>query len=333
MMISLGASSIFEVRYFRGRVVHLLRDDLFRLSDGVAGNKARKLEGLDLTAETCVASYGGTQSNSMVALSYLTRTNRKRFVYYTRGPIPSFLKADKNGVSNFHKALANGMEVVEVHDRSLYSQLVSASKHRRGFPTDFPLLPAGISSNNEVCWVPQGGACPEAELGCQLLAKEVAGYIAGQMIKGEAEKKWQLVVAAGTGTTALFTCRSLARRHPSVRCGVTAVATAGSGADLLKQMTALDGTSGREEIYPACLDDTRAHEFAKPSAEHLSLWREICSTLQVPFDLIYAPRLFEVLLESTLWKDPSQEIILYCCGGSEGNESQMARYRRAGLCG
>ena len=329
-------STTFVRSLFRGRPLHLLRDDLFSIRAGIAGNKARKFCGLNVSSCDAVVSYGGAQSNSMAALSTLARENNCRFVYYTK-PLPAFLKTWTAQPSNFATAVSNGMELVEVRSDD-YEHLVAAPKHTtRGFPDHALPLPAGIKSSGKICWVPQGGACPEAESGCIALADHVAEYItAVEQRQGAHRRRWLLVMASGTGTTALFTSRSLQTLHPDVPCSVVAVPCAGSGADLLQQMEALDRASGGAGRCPDLLGGehlcSSRRVFAKPYAEHLLLWKDLCSQLCVPFDLVYAPRAFELLLASAAWKDhPQTEIIYYCCGGAEGNLSQLARYKRVGL--
>jgi len=132
----------------KDRIVYLKRDDLLRLpGSGVSGNKARKLYSLNEMPSkdfpNCVVSYGGPQSNAMVALAaivhsknYETRSEemntadetsgagpqtdsqpslkdaaKKRFVYYTKN-LPRFLRNQPNG--NLYRAQTLGMELVEL---------------------------------------------------------------------------------------------------------------------------------------------------------------------------------------------------------------------------
>jgi len=323
---------------FRGRPLWLVRDDLLRLGEEVTGNKGRKFEGIledgKFVASRTIASYGGAQSNSMVALSHIARASGKRFVYFTR-PLPEFLETTltTGPNSNYRTARKNGMEVVQVKESAVFQRLVDAEKLSTGFPPSFP-IDAGIQSEGTY-WVPQGGALPEAETGCARLAKLVADHVQEQTAKASAaslpkKKNWLLVMAAGTGTTALYTARSLRSAEGSIE--VAAVPCAGSGADLMEQMRALDRVSGDRQVFPTLLEGPTPRVFAQPYAEHLALWRELGQELKVTFDLIYAPRTLEALLASEAWQDAANtEIMLYCCGGSEGNVSQLLRYRREGL--
>jgi hypothetical protein len=70
--------------------------------------------------------------------------------------------------------------------------------------------------------------------------------------------------------------------------------------------------------------------FGKPYNEHYQIWCDLKANMDIEFDLIYTPRAFELLLQSfdndvELWKNSN--ILYYHCGGVEGNESQIGRYR------
>lgn len=70
--------------------------------------------------------------------------------------------------------------------------------------------------------------------------------------------------------------------------------------------------------------------FGKPCKEHHNIWCDLKENMKIEFDLIYTPRTFEILLKSfendhELWNNCN--ILYYHCGGVEGNESQLGRYR------
>jgi hypothetical protein len=136
-----------EVVSVRGRKVYIKRDDLLRLEgSNVSGNKARKMFALNqIPADDfpkCVVSYGGSQSNAMLALAAVVQSKNmelmgslgddepfgdndtatkeeleqrpppeKRFVYYSK-KLPRFLR--KNPSGNYFRAKTLGMEMVEV---------------------------------------------------------------------------------------------------------------------------------------------------------------------------------------------------------------------------
>lgn len=120
----------------RNRLVYMKRDDRIKLAQGapISGNKARKMKSLhQLSAQefpACVVSFGGPQSNAMLALAAIVHFQNlqaeagdnsepkakntrplKRFVYYTK-TLPRFLRNQPNG--NLFRAQALGMELVEL---------------------------------------------------------------------------------------------------------------------------------------------------------------------------------------------------------------------------
>lgn len=120
----LFSSTITEHTVF-GRKIFLKRDDLLRLTrandietSAISGNKARKLKflwhkrqtgttGNGETFPQYVASFGGVQSNSMVAIAKCCY--KRAIFYYFVKRIPPFLK--KNPIGNFDVALDLGVNV------------------------------------------------------------------------------------------------------------------------------------------------------------------------------------------------------------------------------
>lgn len=132
-----------EEKNIAGRRVYIKRDDLLRLHGSqISGNKARKLLAMNEVPAhefpNCLVSYGGPQSNSMLALAALVnyknreafKNNKqqdssnddaekdetadyplKRFVYYTK-KLPRFLRNQPSG--NLFRAKSLGMELVEL---------------------------------------------------------------------------------------------------------------------------------------------------------------------------------------------------------------------------
>jgi len=191
---AMTAPSPVERILIRNRLVHFKRDDQLKLSGGapISGNKARKMVSLnDLSTEdfpSCVVSFGGPQSNAMLALAAIcyfqnlqavlsadaerslsesTSTPLKRFVYYTK-KLPRFLRNQPNG--NLFRAQALGMELVEVNNDE-YANMFGGEW---GGPTEPPALPAPVPGDS--VWVPQGGACGVALRGAWELASEIVDY-------------------------------------------------------------------------------------------------------------------------------------------------------------
>ena len=87
--------SPIEAIFVRDRLVFLKRDDLLRLKgSNVSGNKARKMYGLNhLPAQDfpdCVVSYGGPQSNAMVALAAIVHSKNVEMEKTTAESAPDF---------------------------------------------------------------------------------------------------------------------------------------------------------------------------------------------------------------------------------------------------
>lgn len=94
-------------------------------------------------------------------------------------------------------------------------------------------------------------------------------------------------------------------------------------------MKRLDLASGSYGVFPTVLDDDISRTFAKPYLDHYNIWKTIQSDSGLDFDLIYAPRAFEVILkhmtnDGSYWRD--YKLLYYHCGGTEGNDSQLQRY-------
>ena len=244
-----------------GREFLIKRDDLF--DPYLAGNKYRKLHTLLNTPKDSlqkIISYGGTQSNAMLAISALCKQKGWEFFYYTK-PVSSVIKSQKFG--NFYNALSLGMqhfELEEVH----YKDFVSS-------------LRLGFDANSYV--IDQGGADKSAKDGLEQLAYEIR----------EANLDIEAIATpSGTGTTALF----LALALPELK--VYTVPCVGDVAYLKEQMLALHPIPQNLII----LQPKRKYHFAKLYPEFLDIYKKT-KEAGVTFDLLYAPSLWMTLLEQT----------------------------------
>ncbi|PID47813.1 MAG: 1-aminocyclopropane-1-carboxylate deaminase [Proteobacteria bacterium] len=180
LSIDWQASRVDRIQ-FAGRPYFVKRDDLLT---PLSGNKARKLYGLmsqDLSGYRNIVSYGGTQSNAMLALAQFCQMLGISFEYFTR-PVPKWLA--ENPLGNLHHALAHGM-------------------HWKISPNGLP--PETIASDSLL--IPQGIAMPEAHTGLALLAAEIELFCQTQQLDDLA-----IVTPSGTGTTALYLQQYL--NHP-----------------------------------------------------------------------------------------------------------------------
>jgi 1-aminocyclopropane-1-carboxylate deaminase/D-cysteine desulfhydrase-like pyridoxal-dependent ACC family enzyme len=322
-------SSITKVNY-KGKSLYIKRDDQYHLRclNGiddikVNGNKTRKFLKLhqQLSSSSSslreIRSYGGIQSNSMVAIAAITNYHKCKFTYYTK-KINDLQRYKDRG--NYAVAFNYGMNHIQLSNEE-YNNL-------------------NINQNNDIIddsikWIPQGGSYSDAYDGVKELVEELVGFISSQ---SEERKKWKIVFSSGTGTTALFAATSLARytKQSNLDIEVVAIPCVGTKEYLLEQMINLDNNSGNNGIFPTILSTTTLSKriFGKPIKEHYLIWSELLKETGITFDLIYAPRAFELLFESyaidkEYWNDTTT--IYYHCGGLEGNDSQLERYRYSNL--
>lgn len=92
-------------------------------------------------------------------------------------------------------------------------------------------------------------------------------------------------------------------------------------------------------FIPTILQPQEIWSFAKPSKNHLEIWNRLQQESGIyTFDVIYTPRAMEILLSNSykhpndnrllsLFQDNNYNIIYYHCGGNEGNQSQLERYK------
>lgn len=143
---------------------------------------------------------------------------------------------------------------------------------------------------------------------------------------------------------ALFAQRFFSKRQFSDLVEVIAVPCVGSHETMLQELQRLDGTTGCVGFLPSVLSvaDDSKRKFAGIYSVHHEIWNYLRRHVGIEFDLIYAPRAFELLLlqnysERDLSRQSIENISLcdyeadynlmyYHCGGIEGNESQLARY-------
>ena len=237
------------------------RDDL--IDPYLAGNKYRKLYSLLKTPKeqlTKIISYGGSQSNAMLAIAALCQKKGWEFVYYTK-TLSSFLKEQKSG--NYADSLCLGMQHVEIEEE-LYRDYISTLR---------------LNLEERTFIVDQGGADASAKAGLEVLAQE---------IREQNPDVKALATPSGTGTTALF----LALGLPKYKVYTTP--SVGDVAYLKEQMQALH-TLPKNLII---LEPKKKYHFAKPYREFYEMYKKL-QVSGVEFDLLYAPLLWMTLLEQT----------------------------------
>ena len=274
----------------RDRLVYVKRDDALHLPfSNISGNKARKFLSLNnipaMQFPDVIVSYGGPQSNAMVALAaivssknteldndedgqykedhekaftehaqsssreFLTGMPKKRFIYYTK-PMPRYLKKNPNG--NLLRALALEMEVRTLSHEE-YTNLFG------GLHGGSVLAPADLDppAPGRSLWVPQGGACRIAQPGSDILAEEVVEFWS---INGKG-MPLAVCIPGGTCTSALLLHRSIRRilvqrqadQEEPLDIRVVVIPCVGDDEYAVRQMISLDksvGGPGRREDMP-----------------------------------------------------------------------------------
>lgn len=280
---------------FNAHSFYVKRDDLF--DPLLGGNKFRKLYWLwqcDARNYQQIISYGGAQSNAMVALAKLCQLKQWRFDYYVK-TLPKHLQLEHS--SNLFVARQLGMQLHEVaHDAfaKTVSELNAIQKEGR-------------------LVIAQGGANNMAKIGIQALAQEIL-----QQTKMLSRKPWRVVLPSGTGTTAHF----LAHYLKAYNIEVYTTAIVGDEAYLKKQVASLE--------YACALKFFNTRQkwpFAKPKLSYLTTFHELIKQTAIEFDLIYAPRMWQLMQEEKFLDEKIETLYLHT-GGVSGNASMLERYKR-----
>ncbi len=244
-----------------GREFLVKRDDL--IDPYLAGNKYRKLYTLLQTPSNNlnkIISYGGTQSNAMLAIAAMCREKSWEFLYYTK---PLSKKQREQNSGNYGVSISLGMQHVEI-EAELYRNFIASLR---------------LNLDDKSFIVDQGGAISEAKIGLEVLAQE---------IRKQNPDVTALATPSGTGTTALFLALSL----PEYKVYTTP--SVGDSTYLKEQMQALCDIPENLII----LEPKRKYHFAKPYPEFLDIYKKVLDA-GVEFDLLYAPSLWIALMQQS----------------------------------
>ncbi|MDQ7044212.1 MAG: 1-aminocyclopropane-1-carboxylate deaminase [Sulfurimonas sp.] len=273
-----------------GRDFFIKRDEL--IDPYLSGNKYRKLYSLLQTPKNKynkIISYGGTQSNAMLALAAICREKEWEFIYYTQTLSP-IVKEQQYG--NYYESLYLGMKTIEL-ERSLYKKYISGLR---------------LNLDDKSLLIDQGGADISAKAGLEVLASELREQLQDEKFS----KLKAIATPSGTGTTALYLALSLPEYT------VYTTPCIGSVEYLKEQMQALDTIPNNLII----LEPKKKYHFAKLYDEFFEIYTKLKRS-GVEFDLLYAPAMWLSLLRET------KESILYIhSGGLSGNVSMLERYKR-----
>ena len=278
--------SSIEKFIFDGRTFYVKRDDLIDLY--LSGNKYRKLYSLINTpSKNLDKIISYGGTQSNAMLSIAALCKSKGWIFeYYTKP----LHVKENSISNYVQALGFGMIHKELND-DLYRDFIASLT---------------LNLDEKTFVLHQGGADQSAKLGVELLAKE---------IRASDLHVRALATPSGTGTTALYLALSL----PEYKVYTTP--TIGDKSYLLEQMSALEKVPDNLII----LESEKKYHFAKPYKEFIDLHVRL-QKAGIVFDLVYAPKLWKMILEKT-----DEEILYIHSGGTTGNASMLERYRYKGL--
>jgi len=279
----------------RGRRYFVKRDDL--IDPLLSGNKYRKLYILLQTPAVryrTIHSYGGSQSNAMLAIAALCHQKGWQFIY-TSKTLASHIRQQPQG--NLKQALALGMQLREVTHAD--------------YPAAIESLQSEQDSNTLL--LAQGGADPMARSGLAVLAEEIEQWRQEQGIK-----HLHIVTPSGTGTTACY----LATAMPTTPILTTAMV--GDNYYLKQQIATL----GEQPANLQFLERGHTYRFAKPYAEFLAIYKELLAG-GIEFDLIYGAPMWHTLLDQS--RQITGEILYIHSGGLSGNATMLDRYRHCGL--
>ena len=244
-----------------GRDFLVKRDDL--IDPYLAGNKYRKLYAILQTPSknlNSVISYGGTQSNAMLAIAAMCKEKGWEFIYYTK---PLSKKQREQNIGNYTISVSLGMKHIEI-DNELYRDYIAS---------------LSLNLDDKTFIIDQGGAVVEAKIGLEVLATE---------IRKQNPNVNAVATPSGTGTTALF----LALALPEYKVYTTPCV--GDVEYLIEQMSALSNIPDNLVI----LEPQKKYHFAKPYKEFIDIYKKLLNT-GIEFDLLYSPSLWKCLLEQT----------------------------------
>ncbi len=281
------------------------RDDLLEFP--ASGNKAFKLYFLTEVLQKPhpykkLVSYGGYQSNYMLALARIARYYQLDFDYHVLA-LPKHVKAQPTG--SLKSALATGMHLVEHKEKCTKAYLEKHYQNKGDLETSLILE--------------QGGFQQEAEKGLCLCAKEIDDYLERKKIP-----KASIVIASGTGASAYYL-----QKHLPSHYGVYTVACIGDADYLEKQFKQLQDIDEKAMELPVILTLGKKYHFGKCYIEHLKTHQKLLHETGINFDLLYDPIAWQALLMH--YHSLEKPVIYIHCGGTEGNESMYRRYRYLNL--
>ena len=241
------------------RKFYIKRDDLY--DPFLAGNKYRKLYALLKTPSSKlkrIISYGGTQSNAMLAIAKMCKDKGWEFIYYTK----KLSKTQESlPIGNHANALKLGMKHIQIQ-HNLYKDFISS---------------LSLEKNPDVYVIHQGGADKAAKEGVGVLAKEI--------IKQNLPTK-HIATPSGTGTTALYLAYHLKDYT------IWTTPSIGDVSYLKTQMQSLEELPKNLKI----IQPDKKYPFGKLNKDFLEIYFKLKKS-GVEFDLLYAPLMWKMILQ------------------------------------
>ncbi len=287
-------SQLFQNITFDNKKFIIMRDDLSHPI--FSGNKARKLAYIlklpqDFKHIKTIVSFGGNQSNFMYALSQLAKLMGWHFEYWVK-PLPKFLASSPNG--NLQLSLKNGMQLQTTQEEMTLDNIKSKYNNSDG-----------------LYFFDQGGRDNNAEIGIRELATEIKNYCLDNNIK-----QYTVIVASGTGTTALYLEKHLPNKVYTVAC-------VGDNKYLKQQFNSVDSTIA----HPQILQNKSKTNFGQLNVDFYNIYKKLLLETDIEFDLLYDPTTWIYMLDS--YNQLPKPIIYIHCGGTSGNITMLNRYKRA----
>jgi 1-aminocyclopropane-1-carboxylate deaminase len=286
---------------FAGRQIYVKRDDL--LNEYFSGNKARKFAYfLDhhFTGITTLIAYGSVQANSLYSLAALAKLKHWQLNYYVE-KIPNWLK--QQPIGNYAGALTLGANIIE-RGKNEYDAETNLDSY---------MSEKALTLPDTSLFIPEGGRCAYAKYGIEKLADEITVFCQENNLHNP-----QIMLPAGTGTTALFLQLLLPFKVLTCAC-------VGGDSYLKKQFSELESNS---TLWPEILTNNKKYHFGKLYPEFYTVWQQLKQQTDIEFDLLYDPLGWLTLLTYLEQNNENNEIIYIHQGGLLGNESMLPRYQR-----
>ena len=175
-------------------------------------------------------------------------------------------------------------------------------------------LPSREHSPNTL-FIPQGISMPEAADGISCLAQEISDYCQQNQLENAV-----VVLPSGTGATALYLQQFLNQTVYTVPC-------IGNENTLMNFFKVQQPNSER---YPSIIYAHQGqpnYHFGQPHRELLNIYQQLLDETGIEFELLYDPKTWLRMLD---W-ECDKPIIYIHNGGTSGNASMLARYRRRGM--